>query len=441
MPDSDAGEGPALRRWLAHLEQTHPSEIELGLERLVPVADRLGLCPAPFRVLTVAGTNGKGSAVAVAEAALSASGHRVGAYTSPHLLHYGERMRLDGLPAEEARILAALEQVEAARADTPLTFFEFTTLAALVLFRDAQVTHAVLEVGLGGRLDAVNVLDADVCLITALGLDHTAWLGNTLDAIGREKAGVARAGHPAVVAMREPPAGLIGELERRGAAVLRIGQDFDWESAGEECWEFRDNGTGCHCRLHSGHAWRMDWQRDTAAGALAAVARLLGEPELPGNLAPVLEGIRLPGRIQVLEGRPETVLDVAHNPDAANALRQWLQAHPVAGRTRAVIAVRGDKDPAAMADYLTGVVDEWWPCHFPGPGGLDPAELAGALGGTGQTVHPVDGPPGSAWTQARAASGQGDRLLVLGSFLTVAAVLRAARAARQTDSGEHPPEA
>ncbi len=428
-------EGPELRRWLSYLESLHPREIELGLERLRPVLERLDLTDPPFRVLTVAGTNGKGTSVAVAQAILGAAGHCTGAYTSPHLLHFGERIRVDGRPASEAAIVEALARVEASRESIPLTYFEFTTLAALDLFRSAGVSHAVLEVGLGGRLDAVNAIDADVALITRIARDHVQWLGTDIDDIAREKAGVVRPGRPAVIASREAPPALLEETERLGARPRVLGRDYEWQGTPGESWSIAGVGPVRLSDLPGASPWSRPWQRDNLAGAVAAVACLAPESlDPPERVAAALSLVDLPGRLQQLDTEPPTLLDVAHNPDAARALADWLVAHPVSGSTRAVFAARADKDVSGVVSALDDFVDEWWLADLSSEGGMAASQLGTKLDPGRQVLEIHEGRPGETWQAALAVSGESDRVLVLGSFLTVADVLRLHSGSRHTDS-------
>lgn len=429
--DSAPGHEAGLSDWLAWLESGAGSAIDLGLDRLRPVCRVLGIDRPGFRVLTVAGTNGKGSSVALAEQLLLAGGHRVGAYTSPHLIAFNERIRLDGRPVDDETIVAAFRQIEAARGDARLTYFEYTTLAALLVFRDAGVSDAVLEVGLGGRLDAVNCIDADVALLTRVALDHAEWLGNDLAGIAREKAGVCRPGRPAVVADDDPDSPLPAAAEATGATVHHAARDFGWRDAGDGNWEWHGPGGRHLTDLPSEPAWRVDWQRQNAAGALMAVSLLRPDLlEAPERVATAFGAAGPAGRVQRFPGPPETLLDVAHNPDAAAALRVWLTGSPVRGRTRAVIGMRADKDIDGVVRALAPAVDEWWPADLSASGGLDATALAGRLGSA--TTAGAGDEPMAAWRSAVAASSPDDRVLVLGSFMTVGPVLRELDRARHT---------
>lgn len=426
------GPDAVLEDWLAWLESGGGSAIDLGLDRLRPVCRSLGLEEPGFRVLTVAGTNGKGSSVAVAEALLRAAGRRVGAYTSPHLVAFNERIQVDGVPATDRAIVEAFSAVEAHRGRTRLTYFEYTTLAALVVFREAGVTEAVLEVGLGGRLDAVNCIDADVALLTRVAVDHAEWLGSDLDGIAREKAGVCRPNRPAVIG----DGGASGRLARAagttGASLYPAGTAFDWRAEDGGTWSWHDAAGRGLTGLPAEPWWRMDWQRQNAAGALMAVALLYPQALAdPDRVRRVLAEVRPAGRVQVIAGPPETVLDVAHNPDAARALAGWLRARPATGRTRAVIGMRSDKDISGVVAELAPVIDEWWPADMSASGGLGTHAMTSRL--DGQTVADSAGEPVAVWRAAMAASDAGDRVLVLGSFMTVGPVLRELSNKRHTD--------
>ena len=343
-----------LTEWLAYQERVNVHSIELGLDRVREVWQRMG-APAPAkRVITVGGTNGKGSTVALLEAMLAAAGLRVGAFTSPHLLDYNERVRIGGANADDAALIASFERIEAARGGIPLTYFEFGTLAALDLFARENIDVAVLEVGLGGRLDAVNIIDADVAVITTVDLDHMAWLGPDRDSIGREKAGIARAGRTAIVGGLMPPAGLLDALAERGASVERAGIDFQVERHADG-WRWRHvDGTAMEL---PDPALAAPVQFANAAAAVAALHALWrGEQTMTPSVSFAaicagLHDVRAPARLQTLGGAPELIVDVGHNPQAARALADWLDMQP-AGRTHAVYGALTDKDVAGVIGAL-----------------------------------------------------------------------------------------
>jgi dihydrofolate synthase/folylpolyglutamate synthase len=410
--------GGARRRlddWMTRIESAHPRSIDMGLDRVGAVADRTSLRPFPAACLTVAGTNGKGSCALILERLLTAHGRRVGTYTSPHLVRYNERVRLAGREADDDALCAAFEAVEDARGDIPLTYFEYGTLAALYAFREADVDTVVLEVGMGGRLDAVTLLDADVALITSIGLDHGDWLGDTREAIGREKAGILRAGRPAVCADRDPPASVAATAAELGAPLYRIGRDFDLE-AGSDAWCWRD-WRGWHLTL----APVPGLLPDNLAAALAGLTLHDALPET-ATLERALDGFSVPGRRQVVPGTVPIVLDVAHNVEAAAVLADWLAARPIPGRTHLVLGMLESKPAAAVVDALAPRIGEIFAAGLPGVGrGLSGAALAARLPYPA-TVHDD---VASALAAARAFAGSGDRILVCGSFYTVGAAMAA----------------
>ncbi len=411
----------SLADWLARLEQLHPSTIELGLERVRRVKDALGLVPA-FPLIMVGGTNGKGSTCAYLEAILGAAGYRTGLYTSPHLLRYNERVRIAGREAGDAELVAAFERVDAARGDTSLTYFEFGTLGAMVQFIAAGIDVAILEVGLGGRLDAVNVFDADVAVVTSVDLDHMEYLGDTREKIGYEKAGIYRGGRPAICADPVPPDSLLGHARHIGADLRCVGRDFYALREGAR-WTYR--GPALVWQRLPLPAMAGACQLRNAAGALAALEAVRGR--LPVSEAAIRQGLRaaqVPGRFQRIAQAPEVILDVAHNPEAARALAATLREQPVTGRTLAVVGMLADKDAAAVFAALRDEIDAWWACTPASPRAQDAATLATVLRAQVGAV-PVRVQPDvhKALAEARSAAREDDRILVFGSFYTVAAVL------------------
>lgn len=413
-----------LDDWLRWQETLHPKAIDLGLDRVRTVLRRLQSEILPFIVITVGGTNGKGSCVAFLDAILRAAGYRVGAYTSPHLLRYNERIRVNGVEVDDAALCRTFARIDAARGDIfSLTYFEFGTLAALEQFQEAGVEVAVLEVGLGGRLDAVNVVDADAALVTSIALDHTDWLGPNRDSIGYEKAGIYRPGRPAICADPDPPPRLLEHARAIGARLLRIGPDYGFAR------------TGATWRWWSGAA-RFDalpplalageHQLGNAAAALITLTSL--RDRLPVDEAAIRSGLAqawLPGRFQVIPGPVEWIFDVAHNPAAAAALAHHLRNRPCAGRTRAIMGLLADKDADGVIQALASAVDEWHPVTLTGARERIGVDLAMRLHSAGiQAVTPHDD-IASAWQTARAVADAGDRVVVLGSFHVVAPVLAA----------------
>lgn len=411
-----------LGEWLAWQESLHPSAIDLGLERVRVVLHRLDRKRLACPVITVAGTNGKGSSVAMLEAIYLAAGYRVGAYTSPHLLRYNERIRIAGEAVTDRPLIGAFERIDRARGDTSLTYFEFGTLAAIEIFAGAGLDVVILEVGLGGRLDAVNVLDADVALITPVALDHADWLGSDRETIGREKAGIMRPGRPAVCGDMDPPATLQQTADDLGATLYRIGRDFsvlDQDSQWRWQWDGRRRDALPPPALHGA------FQRDNAAAVLM-VTELLSE-RLPVSQAHVREGlanVRVPGRFQVVPGAVPLVLDVAHNPQAAQALAANLAAWPMPGRVYAVAAVMADKEMGAMFAAMGQVVDHWCLTTVALPRAATAVQLAEvlqyAVPGAAYDLFPN---VGEALRALEPKVQANDRVLVFGSFYTVAAAL------------------
>jgi dihydrofolate synthase/folylpolyglutamate synthase len=421
--------GRSLEEWLVHLERLHPrgqAGIELGLERVRQVSDVLQQrqnCP----VITVGGTNGKGSTCAMLECILLAAGYRVGVYTSPHLLRYNERVRLNGVPAADAEFCAAFARVEAARRDVSLTYFEFGTLAAWEMFAATPLDAIILEVGLGGRLDATNIYAADCAIVATVALDHIDYLGPTREAIGREKAGICRSGRPLICGDADPPQSLIETCRRASADFCQIGRDFGFLRQ-EGQWQYWGR-CGDSERTLGGLAFpalRGDCQLHNASCAIAALHAL--HERLPVTAQDIRRGlseVAVAGRCQVLPGRPQVVLDVAHNPQAAAALATSLGGMGFARTTWAVFGMMADKDIAGVVEALAKRVDRWLPCDLPGPRAATAADLAaiigkvGVAGTAGQFPSPV-----AAMAYAQENAGDDDRILVFGSFLTVAGVMR-----------------
>jgi len=420
--------GRSLAEWLDYIERIHPKSIQLGLERVARVRDALGKS-SPAAVFTVAGTNGKGSTCAILEAILLAAGYKVGLYTSPHLLRYNERVRLDGIPADDARLCAAFEAVELARREVTLTYFEFGTLAAWEIFASRALDAVILEVGLGGRLDAVNAFDADCALLTSVDFDHMDYLGDTREAIGREKSGIFRPGRPAIVADPDPPRSILDRAAEVGADLQLIGRDFGFLAQGQQwmCWG-RDGRRGglAYPALRGVH------QLANASAAIAALGSL--RARLPVGMQDVRNGLArvdLPGRFQVLPGRPTVVLDVAHNPQAARVLADNLGEMGFYPETHAVLGMLKDKDIAGVCRALKGRISSWSVADLAVPRGASADALAQALKSTdaGGVVARF-GNPRDAYAAARKRSSENDRIVVFGSFHTVADVMQGIEAAR-----------
>lgn len=419
-----------LAGWLARIETLHPSPVAMGLDRVAEVAARMDIriaCP----VITVAGTNGKGSTCALLEAICRHAGYRTGLYTSPHLLRFNERIRVAGTEVADPELVGAFEAVDAARTalpgEVPLTYFEFSTLAALRIFAASALDVLVLEVGLGGRLDAVNIVDADVAVITAVDIDHTEFLGTTREAIACEKAGIMRAGRIAVCGDPDPPAALADTARDLGATLWRIDHEYRYRVEGRQ-WRYEGPGGGRYGLPHP--ALRGRYQLANAATALAALDALRDRLPVPaGALREGLVKVELPGRFQVLPGRPTRVLDVAHNPHAARTLAATLEAMGRFPRTVAVFGMLGDKDIDGVIAALAPRIDAWHVATLPGPRGATAETLARRLAGAGvapAAIRSFDS-IASAWRAATDEVGEADRIAAFGSFLTVAAVLAALR--------------
>lgn len=415
-----------LPGWLAYIEQQHAQTIALGLERVERVRAAMGLAPA-VPVITVAGTNGKGSTCAMLEAVLAAAGYRVGLYTSPHLLHYNERVRIAGRAADDSALVAAFARVEAARTGKtgkiPLTYFEFGTLAAVDLFLRSAVDVLVLEVGMGGRLDAVNAFDADCAIVTGIGLDHMEYLGATREAIGHEKAGIFRAGRPAVLADPAPPQSVLAHAQAIGARLLRIGHEFGYRVEGDQ-WRFW--GPAGEKSGLPFPALRGKIQLLNASAACAALDAL--QQRLPVSAQHLRRGlieVELRGRFEQTPGRPVVVLDVGHNPQAAAVLSDNLSAMGPCAHTWAVFGMLRDKDIAGVAGRMAQRIDHWMVCTLPPPRGARAGELAQALHAAGvEAVRQFEN-PALGYAAACSEAGENDRIVVFGSFHTVADVLAA----------------
>ena len=397
-----------LSDWLERLQSQHPVEIDLGLERVSAVARAMHLVPAPMPTLTVAGTNGKGSVVAVLSSALLAGGLRVGSYTSPHLVSFNERICVNGSPVSDQDLLAAFNTIEAARGDISLTYFEVATLAALWIFREQKVDVQVLEVGLGGRLDAVNIIDADLTIITSIGLDHMDWLGDDREIIAVEKAGVARPGRPCVVAEQDPPASLRRRLDDIGAEVSWISEDWILESP------YVVTSSGSRYSLPDSEGLLPQ-----NVGAAVEALELSEVISLTQSLLDSTNRIGVPGRLSRHQYQNVDVLmDVAHNAESVRALVQRLRSSPVTGKTRAIFGVMGDKPIHDMLSACGGVVDEWNLVdlsHVDRAASLD--DLVRCIG----VDNIADkGRFSTLWSCVRNRCSTADRVVIFGSFFTVA---------------------
>ncbi|MCV3289818.1 bifunctional tetrahydrofolate synthase/dihydrofolate synthase [Aeromonas media] len=405
----------SLVDWLSYLEQIHPVNIDMGLDRVGAVARHMGLTQLPFKVITVAGTNGKGSSCTMAASILMAAGYKVGVYSSPHLLRFTERVRIDGAELSDNEHCAAFAEVEAARGEIALTFFEFATLAGLWLFRRAAPDVLLLEVGLGGRLDATNVVESDVALITSIALDHCDWLGDTREAVAVEKAGVYRAGKPAISGEPNPPATIASEAARLGACLRQVGRDFHGDEQDAD-WDY--HGLNHWLGLPKPALPLMN-----AVTVLAALESL-GLPLPESAIRDGLANARLAGRMQRLQNEPLVIVDVAHNPHSAAYLASQLRQIPCKGKRSAVVGMLKDKDMAGSLAELDGLIDQWFLASLTGPRAATAEQLAAALGDGQGSAATFDG-VSAAYGAALAASSPDDVVIVFGSFYTVADVLAA----------------
>ncbi|MGN6789014.1 MAG: bifunctional tetrahydrofolate synthase/dihydrofolate synthase [Rhodanobacteraceae bacterium] len=433
-----------LEEWLAYQQQVHARGIDMGLERVHDVWQRMGAPQVAPVVITVGGTNGKGSTVAFLEAMLRAGGLRVGAYTSPHVLRYNERVRVEGGEVEDDALIDAFERVESARGETTLTYFEFGTLAAFDIFARSKLDAALLEVGLGGRLDAVNIVDADCAVVVTVDLDHMEYLGPDRETIGREKAGIFRAGKPAIVGETDPPQSLLEHARTLGARVEVLGRDFGWEPQIDAlAWWHRDPAQPRYVAPAGGSpaivlrgelVLEGAFQYRNAATAIAALHALgervrwradpLQQPNHRVNTAPIL-----PGRLQHIAEHPDLVVDVGHNPQAARELARWLDRHSIAGHTRAVFGALADKDIEGVVAALGARIDRWYLAGLDveSPRGETTERLAQRVrAALPQAVCSEHHDIPAALAAARAEASPEDRIIAFGSFHVVGPVLREA---------------
>ncbi|MEE9358696.1 bifunctional tetrahydrofolate synthase/dihydrofolate synthase [Candidatus Vondammii sp. HM_W22] len=414
----------SLQEWLDWQSGLHPREIELGLERIKTVWKRLHPGPLSCNIITVAGTNGKGSCVAFLDAMLRAGGYRTGCYTSPHLIRYNERIRIDGEEATDDRLCQAFERIDQARENSTLTYFEFGTLAALEIFARDELDVAILEVGLGGRLDAVNIIDPDVALITTVDIDHTDWLGDTRDQIGLEKAGIMRPGCPVVFGGSQVPDSVVLHAGDVAATLFVPGSDFSYQTDGQSWhWQGRE-----HHRYSLPMPYlRGRFQLQNASAVLMALECL--DQQLPLSQQAIrtgLQSVLLPGRFQVIGQAPMTILDVAHNPEAARALANNLKDMFCSGSTRAIFSMLADKDVEQVARIIAPFVDHWYITELKG-------ERVASCEMLSQSIEAAGVPAGeitryvtltAALAAAKSEAEESDRLLVFGSFYMVGEVLQ-----------------
>ncbi len=413
-----------LDDWIRFIERVNPKSIDMGLERVERVRRALRLDPG-FVVVTVGGTNGKGSTCAMLEAMMMAGGYRVGCYTSPHLLRINERFRIAGVEVPDRRLIHAFDAVEQARGDVELTYFEYTTLAAMVVFQRADLHVAILEVGLGGRLDAVNAFDSDCAIVTSVAMDHMEYLGETVEKIGFEKAGIFRPDRPAIFGNLVMPESVRDHAERIGARLFRYGVDFTAERNGDAGWRFIDHDSGCAMELPLPRL-TGEHQIANAAACVAALGQL--KPLLPTVPAALAKGIRRAepgGRFQQVLDAPQVIVDVAHNPHAVATVADNLHDAPCRGRTLAVFGIMRDKDVRGVLEVVRDAFDEWWVPDLAVPRALPADDLAGLM-----DVLPVTGAVHIAATaeEALVAALQSarpeDRIVVFGSFVLAGEALR-----------------
>lgn len=420
--DAAATSPRSLQAWLSWQETLHTRDIELGLDRCRAVADRLDLLPLPCTVITVAGTNGKGSTVAMLERIYSEAGYRVAAYTSPHLIRYNERIRIQHHPVSDEQICAAFERVDAARGGIPLTVFEFATLAALVIFAQAKLDLAILEVGMGGRLDAVNIVDADVAVIAALDIDHVEFLGGTREEIAREKAGIMRAGRPAVCSDPQVPHSLVGVAREIRAQLELLGQSFHFVD-NQDYWTWWSGDVLLdHLPKPS---LSGGYQLRNASGVLKAVERLAARhPVSRDQIAAALTSTVLPGRFQRVAGPVEYILDVAHNAQAMEYFVATLMTLPPVPKTRVVLGMLRTKDRASVMNRLSKVVDHWHLASLTARQGALASELAETWRGLARRgVADLHDSVAEAVRSAGVEAAPGERVLIVGSFITVGEAL------------------
>jgi dihydrofolate synthase / folylpolyglutamate synthase len=429
VASQNAGNLNTLDQWLEHISHQHPAEIEMGLTRVREMWQRMGSPRAPLNII-VGGTNGKGSTCAMLESMLHVGGYKTGFFTSPHLVRYNERVRVDKNEASDVLLMDSFKAIEAARSlptVIPLTYFEYGALSALWIFANQGVDVAILEVGLGGRLDAVNIVDADVSVVVSVDLDHQNYLGDTKEKIGLEKAHIYRANRPAIFADTEPPASLVKHAESIGADLLLLNRDFRYQRMDNQ-WQFTGTIAGKDVARHSlpWPALRGTYQLKNASAAIAALAAL--HEKLPISIGHIKRGlleVEWPGRMQVLPGRPAVVLDVAHNPHAARALEDAMGTMGFYENTFAVFSMLRDKDIDAVIATIKNRIDFWFVAGLPSDRGMSADSLGERLRAQGlEKKFSLHTNVAHAYAAAREKASENDRILVFGSFGTVAEVMR-----------------
>lgn len=411
-----------LADWLAWQATLHPKTIDLGLARCQQVAQRLNLTQFSFKIISVAGTNGKGSSVALLEAIYRTSGYRTGCYTSPHLLKYNERICISGQPVSDEQLCDAFFHIEQARGNDSLTYFEFGTLAALWLFQRARLDVVILEVGLGGRLDAVNVFNADVALVTQIGIDHVEWLGENRNSIAREKAGIFRPHHPAICSDPEPPESLINYAAALNTSLFCLKQQFSYQKVDDKHWDWISDLA--HYQQLPVPNLLGAYQLQNAAGVLMVISVL--RENLPVSEAAIRQGlqtVQLLGRFQIVPSGVMRIFDVAHNPLGISVFKENLQQYPCSGKTHAVVGILKDKAVVAMLAEIAPLIDRWYVAPLDTPRTASGAELVGYLQALHQTTITCYDTIATAYRQASRDAQPNDRVVVFGSFYTVAAAL------------------
>ncbi len=414
-----------LAGWLDFISAQHSSEIELGLDRLRQVAILLGLRPFNCPLITVAGTNGKGSSITALESFYTHAGYHTACYTSPHLIVFNERIRIDGIFVADKELCAAFADVNSARANISLTYFEFATLAAFVIFLQHELDVILLEVGLGGRLDATNLFPADVALITSIGIDHTAWLGNNREAIGAEKAGIIHEGKIVVISDPEPPQSLLRIAHEKGSEIFSLHQDYRYEiKATDWCWQQGEKAVLSVLPLPGLFGMA---QFNNLAGVLMCLATLQKQlPVYDETIRNVLPTIKVKGRFQVVVAKPLLILDVAHNPDSMELLTENLKGQPVSGKTHAVVAMLKDKDIYETLYKIYPSIDYWYVAGLAVSRGESAEYLKAVLKKLGANT-PISSfeTVEQAWKQACWLAEEKDRVVVFGSFHTVGGIISA----------------
>ena len=428
MKDKDF-QSYSLEQWLEHIQRQHWRTIDLTLDRVASVWERLGQ-PRPQTNIIVAGTNGKGSSIAMLHAILLNAGRRSGAYTSPHLVRFNERIRTVEGEVTDGEICQAFREIETARGEVPLTYFEYGTLCALLVFATKGVDVGLLEVGMGGRADAVNIVPGDLVLITSIGLDHQQWLGHDRESIAGEKAGIIKHGKPVVYSGRDIPDSLCSEAAKRGAPLLILGRDYGFDETGETFSWFQEDmpvptewqvikGVSCP---YPGHH-----QQDNLAGVIASLALTRDLVNVsPGDLVPGLAGTRLEGRCQVIPGNPEIILDVSHNADSARVLAGFLENRDCAGRTVGVTGALADKSVDQIYAPLSGIVDQWFLVSISGERGQSSEGLARKMEGLLESGDfTLCESPVSGFENAMQSAEPEDRIVIFGSFYLVGDIIAA----------------